>query len=300
MPDAIRSLLFVPADSERKMAKALASGADVVILDLEDSIAQDAKPRARQVARELLSQALPAWVPGQPRVYVRINDFATPFWQDDLAALATVLPHGIMLPKARSGEDVHQLSVALDHAEESSKVGSGRTRIIALVTEVPVSVLQLPTYIGSSNRLEGLTWGAEDLSAELGATANREVDGAFTSPYRLVRDLTLITAAAAQVPAIDTVYIDFRNSTGLALEASVAARDGFVGKLAIHPDQVPIINEAFTPSPAEVERAQAIVAAFEGSGGAGVVGFEGRMLDRPHLALARRTLARAGKGNGSA
>ena len=294
MAEPTRSLLFVPADNERKLAKAMSSGADVVILDLEDSIAPEGKPKAREAARAFLAPALASWAPGQPRLYVRINDFATPFWQGDLAALESVLPHGILLPKARSGEDVHRLSVALDHAEEKSKVASGRTRIIALVTEVAASILQLPSYIGSSNRLEGLTWGAEDLSAELGATANREIDGGWTSPYRLVRDMTLITATAAEVPAIDTVYIDFRNRPGLALEASVAARDGFVGKLAIHPDQVPIINEAFTPSPGEVERAKAIVAAFEAAGGAGVVGLEGRMLDRPHLALARRTLARAG------
>ncbi len=290
----MRSLLFVPADSERKMAKAMASGADAVILDLEDSIAPDSKPRAREIAREFLTATLPTSAPDHPRIYVRINDFATPFWQADLAALETGLPHGILLPKARSGEDVHQLSVALDHAEEKSQVPSGRTRILALVTEVAGSVLQLPSYIGASNRLAGLTWGAEDLSAEIGARANREIDGTFTSPYRLVRDMMLITATAAEVPAIDTVYIDYRNHTGLALEASIAARDGFVGKMAIHPDQVPIINEAFTPSPAEVERAKAIVAAFEATGGAGVVGFEGRMLDRPHLVLAKRTLARVG------
>lgn len=290
----MRSMLFVPADSEKKMAKAMASGADAVILDLEDSIAPGAKPRARDVARDFIGATLATWAPGNPRLYVRINDFATPFWEDDLAAIGGALPHGIMLPKARSGEDVHRLSVALDHAEEKSKVESGRTRIVALITEVAVSILQLPTYIGASNRLEAFTWGAEDLSAEIGASANREPDGSFAPPYRLVRDLMLITATAAEVPAIDTVYIDFRNQTGLALEASVAARDGFIGKMAIHPDQVPIINAAFTPSPAEVERAMAIVAAFEATGGAGVVGFEGRMLDRPHLVLAKRTLARAG------
>lgn len=292
----MRSMLFVPADSERKMAKAMASGADAVILDLEDSIAPDGKPRAREVAREFIVATLAGWTPGQPRLYVRINDFSTPFWEADLAAIGGALPHGIMLPKARSGEDVHRLSVALDHAEEKSKVESGRVRIVALITEVAVSVLQLPSYIGASNRLEGFTWGAEDLSAEIGASANRESDGGFASPYRLVRDMTLITATAAEVPAIDTVYIDFRNKAGLALEASTAARDGFIGKLAIHPEQVPIINAAFTPSGSEVERAKAIVAAFEAAGGAGVVGFEGRMLDRPHLVLAKRTLARARSG----
>lgn len=294
MTDRIRSLLFVPADSERKMTKAMTSGADVVILDLEDSISTDGKAKARESAHEFLTAMLSSWEAGQPRLYVRINDFSTPFWQADLAALENALPHGIMLPKARSGEDVHQLSVALGHAEEKAQFTVGRTRIVTLITEVPISLLQLPTYIRSSSRLEGLTWGAEDLAAELGASANREPDGTFTSPYRLARDMTLFTAAAAQVPAVDTVYIDFRNKPGLAIEASVAARDGFAGKLAIHPDQVPIINEAFTPPPAEVERARAIVAAFEATGGAGVVGFEGKMLDRPHLVLAKRTIAMAG------
>jgi citrate lyase subunit beta/citryl-CoA lyase len=288
----MRSLLFVPADSERKMAKAIGSGADAVILDLEDAIAIDGKARAREMARAFLQSTLAARSSHSPKLYVRINPISSPFWQDDLAALEGALPDGIMQPKARNGDDVHQLSVALGHAEEKSGVKDGATRIITLVTEVAVSVLQLPTYIGSSTRLDGLTWGAEDLSADIGAKANREPDGTFTSPYRLARDLTLIIATAAQVPAIDTVYIDFRNAAGLALEASIAARDGFTGKLAIHPDQVPIINEAFTPSAAEIERARAIVAAFEAAGGAGTVGFGGTMLDRPHLEIARRTLAR--------
>ena len=290
----MRSMLFVPADSERKMAKAMTSGADAVILDLEDSIAVEGKEKAREVAGAFLAPALASREAGAPSLWVRINDLSTPFWQGDLAALEGRMPHGILLPKARSGDDVHQLSVALGHAEEKSGVPGGTTRILALITEVAVSVLQMPTYIGSSSRLAGFSWGAEDLSAEIGASTNREIDGSFASPYRLVRDMTLITATAAEVPAIDTVYVDFRNKTGLAIEASVAARDGFVGKMAIHPDQVPIINEAFTPSPAEVERAKAVVAAFEATGGAGVVGFEGKMLDRPHLVLAKRTLARAG------
>ena len=288
----MRSMLFVPADSERKMAKAMASGADAVILDLEDSIAIEGKPRAREVARDFLKSVQAGQTLDRPRSYVRINGIATPFWQDDLAALAAAMPDGIMLPKTRNGEDVHQVSVALGHAEEKSGIVNGTTRIVALITEVPISVLQLPSYIGSSNRIEGFTWGAEDLSAEIGASANREPDGQFTSPYRLVRDMMLITAAAAGVPAIDTVYIDFRNPDGLGREASIAARDGFTGKLAIHPDQVPIINAAFTPSAAEVERAKAIVAAFAASGG--VVGFGGAMLDRPHLELAKRVLARSG------
>jgi citrate lyase subunit beta/citryl-CoA lyase len=292
-------MLFVPADGERKLLKAMASGADAVILDLEDSISIEGKPRARDLAREfLLGRVEPpdGKAEHRPAVYVRINDLSTPFWQADVAALAGCLPDGIMLPKSQSGEHVHQLSVALGHTEETSAVTSGRTRIVAIATEVAVSVLQLPTYIDSSKRLVGLTWGAEDLSVELGASSNRGPDGSFTSPYRLVRDLTLITAAAANVQAIDTVYVDFRNTAGLALEAATAARDGFTGKMAIHPDQVPIINEAFTPSPAEIARSEAIVAAFAASPGAGVAALDGQMLDRPHLERARRVLARSPTG----
>ncbi len=293
----MRSLLFVPADSERKLLKAFASGADAVILDLEDAIAPEGKARARDMAASFIANLRQAEGSGPQTgtsVWVRINDLSTPFWQEDVTALARSIPDGIMLPKSRSGEDVHQLSVALGHAEEQASIETGRTKIIALATEVAVSVLQLPTYIDASHRLAALTWGAEDLSEELGASANRDVDGHFTSPFRLVRDLTLITAAAAKVGAIDTVYVDYRNPTGLALEASIAARDGFTGKLAIHPDQIPIINEAFTPAHSEIERAKAIVSAFAASPGAGAIGFEGTMLDRPHLAKARRLLQRVG------
>src|SRR6185295_16767244 len=162
-------------------------------------------------------------------------------------------PDGIMLPKPRSGEDVHKLSIALNHAEERNGGSIGATRIIAIATEVPVSLLSMPSYIGASTRLEGLTWGAEDLSAELGSRATREADGGgWTSPYRLARDLTLYTAAAAGVQPIDTVYIDFRDAQGFREEARLAARDGFTGKMAIHPDQVAMINEMFSPSPDEM------------------------------------------------
>ena len=294
----MRSLLFVPADSERKLAKAMSAGADAVILDLEDSIAPDNKPRAREMAHAFLSRlgdgSSVAHTGLNPRWFVRINGLSTSYWQDDLASLTGALPAGIMLPKTQSGEHVHQLSVALGHAEEKSQVAAGTTKIVAIATEVAASVLQLPTYIGASTRLEGLTWGAEDLSVELGASANREPDGSFTSPFQLVRDLTLITAAAAQVQAIDTVYVDFRNPAGLALEASKAARDGFTAKMAIHPDQVAIINAAFTPSAAEIARAEHIVAAFRASPGTGVVGLDGAMVDRPHLVRAERVLARRG------
>ena len=293
----MRSLLFVPADSEKKLGKAMSSGADALILDLEDSVSADNKPRARGLTQEFLAGIRKASSgtghPIRPRLYVRINGLSTTYWQADLASLAGAMPDGVMLPKAISGEHVHQLSVALGHAEEKSQTPSGATRIIAIATEVAASVLQLPSYIGSSSRLAGLTWGAEDLAVELGSSANREPDGSYTSPYRLVRDLTLITAAAAEVQPIDTVYVDFRNGTGLALESSMAARDGFTAKMAIHPDQVGIINEAFTPSPAEIARAHAVIAAFRNSPGSGVVALDGAMLDRPHLLRAERVAARA-------
>jgi citrate lyase subunit beta / citryl-CoA lyase len=294
----MRSLLFVPADSERKLAKGLSSGADALILDLEDSVSAEMKPRARELVHAALVAARKDPTAARPRLYVRINALSSPYWQADLAALTpagsslSALPDGVMLPKPQSGEDVHQLSVALGHAEEKSKVAAGSTKIIAIATEVPASVLRLPSYIGASNRLEGLTWGAEDLSVELGSSTNREPDGAYTSPYRLVRDLTLITAAAAAVQPIDTVYIDFRNLAGLALESSIAARDGFTGKMAIHPDQVAVINEAFTPSAAEIARSHAVVEAFRVNPGAGVVSISGVMVDRPHLTRAERVLAR--------
>ena len=290
----MRSLLFIPADSDKKLAKAMACGADAVILDLEDAIAPDRKAIAREMAQSFMAANRASTSTTRPALYVRINGLDTPYWQDDIAGLAAVLPDGIMLPKTTSGEHVHQLSVVLDHQEEKAGVGNGTTRILPLITETAISLLQLQTYVGASTRLAAFTWGAEDLSAELGSRSNRDIDGAFTSPYRLARDLTLITAAAAGIAAIDTVYVDFRNAAGLTLEASMAARDGFIGKLAIHPDQVAIINEAFTPSAAEVARAAAIVAAFDASPGTGVVGFEGQMLDRPHRVKAERTLARCG------
>ncbi|MGE3710496.1 MAG: CoA ester lyase, partial [Hyphomicrobiaceae bacterium] len=288
----------------RKQAKAMASGADAVILDLEDTIATEGKQRAREMAASFIAQQRQTTSgtdaeasPGVPALWVRINPLSSPFWQDDLSELTHALPDGIMLPKTRSGDDVHQLSVTLGHAEERIGVEVGSARIIAIATEAAASVLQLPSYIESSKRLLGLTWGAEDLSVEIGSLANREADGSFTSPYRLVRDLTLITAAAAEVQAIDTVYVDYRNPTGLAVEAATAARDGFTGKLAIHPDQVPIINEAFAPSAAQIAYAEAVVAAFDANPGAGVVGLDGAMLDRPHLVKAKRLLARIGRAS---
>ena len=220
--------------------------------------------------------------------------FLDEFWEEDLAGVMGARPDGILLPKARSGEDVHKLSIALHHAEEHAGAPKGATRIIALVTEVPISLLRLDSYVGASARLEGLTWGAEDLAALVGAKTNREPDGSWTSPYQLARNLCLFTAVAANAQPIDTVFVDFRDEPGFRTEASAAARDGFTGKMAIHPNQVAAINELFTPKPEEVALAQEVVKAFADNPEAGVLAIRGNMVDRAHVKGAERTLARAG------
>lgn len=292
----MRSLLFVPGDSDRKIAKAMSSGADALILDLEDSVALDRKAEARAMTRDFIASAK-----GQetrPRLFVRINALTTDLWSTDLEGVMAAGPDGIMLPKPRSGEDVHRLSLTLDHVEESAALKQGATRIVAITTEVPICILNMATFVEASSRLEGLTWGAEDLSAEVGSTATRDPNGNLTSPYRLARDLCLFTAVSAGVQPIDTVFIDFRDQDGLRAESAAAARDGFTGKLAIHPDQVAIINAAFTPSQREIDRARDIVAMFSASPDAGVISLNGQMYDRPHLTRAERVLARAGLASG--
>ncbi len=203
------------------------------------------KGAARQIAAQYIAATRALEM--RPLLYVRINALDTPLWEDDLAGVMGARPDGILLPKARSGEDVHKLSIALHHAEERAGASTGATRIIAIATEVPVSLLKLDTYVGSSARLEGLTWGAEDLAAAVGAQTNREPDGSWTSPYQLARNLCLFTAVAANAQPIDTVFVNFRDEQGFRREASAAARDGFTGKMAIHPNQVAAINEIFTP-----------------------------------------------------
>jgi citrate lyase subunit beta/citryl-CoA lyase len=285
----MRSMLFVPADSEKKLAKSLGSAADVLILDLEDSVAAERRPVAREMACAFIGDARKAGFAG--KLYVRINPLDGRDWEADLAGVMPAAPDGIIHPKPESGDDVHRLSIALGHAETHHGHKSGTTRILPIVTETPISVLKLATYVGASSRLVGMSWGAEDLGAVVGSLANRDATGAFTSPYRLVRDLCLLTAAAAAVEPIDTVYVNFRDSAGLRAEAETAKRDGFTGKIAIHPDQVATINEVFTPSRAETDHARAVIAAF--AEGAGVASLNGQMLDKPHLKLAERVLARA-------
>jgi len=285
----MRSLLFVPGDSERKLAKALASGADALILDLEDSVAPANRPAARALTAAFVRETRAS--ANAPLLYVRINPIDGGDWEADLGTLMSSKPDGVVMPKPNSGEDVHRLSIALGHAEGEAGITTGATRILPIVTETPISVLNLHSYVGASTRMIGMSWGAEDLGAVVGSLANRDERGQFTSPYRLVRDLCLITAAAAGVDPIDTVYVDFRDREGLEAETRVARRDGFTGKMAIHPDQVGPINAVFTPSDGEVAHARAVVAAFDGA--AGVASLDGKMLDKPHLVLAEKVLARA-------
>ena len=287
----MRSLLFIPGDDERKLAKGVGSGADALILDLEDAVSAARKEAARTIATQYIASTRA--LDKRPRIYVRVNALDTPHWEADLAGVMGARPDGIVLPKARSGEDVHKLSIALHHAEEHAGSPKGATGVVAIVTEVPISLLKLETYVGSSARLQGLSWGAEDLSAVLGVQTNREADGSWTSPYQLARNLCLFTAASADAQPIDTVFVNFRDEQGLRREASAAARDGFTAKMAIHPDQVPVINEIFAPKPKEIALAQEIVKAFADNPDAGVLAIRGQMIDRAHIARAERILARA-------
>src|SRR5580693_4136713 len=270
----MRSLLFVPADSPKKLAKAMTSGADALIIDLEDSIALEGKARARESAAAFLKEAMKESGPSVSRPYmmVRVNGLQTGLTDADLDAVAPAKPDVIMLPKAEGGASVVHADAKLAVREATSGLPDGHIKILPIATETAAAMFLAGTFAGASARLCALTWGAEDLSAELGAETNRDVDGHFLDPYRLARALCLAGAAAAQVPAIDTVYVDFRNESGFRRECEDAARDGFAGKMAIHSAQVPIINAVFTPSAEALGRAQAIVDAFAKSPGTGVVG----------------------------
>ena len=287
----MRSFLFVPADGGRKLDKAMASGADAVIIDLEDSIAPEAKAAARKSAAAFLTEVGKS--ADRPHLLVRINGIATGLIDGDLDVVAGARPDAIMLPKAEGGASIIHVDAKLTACEAIAGLPDGSIKILAIATETAPALFLAGTYAGASSRLEGLTWGAEDLSADLGAETNRDGDGQFLDPYRMARALCLAGAAAARVPAFDTVTPDFRNADLLRREAEEARRDGFQGKIAIHPAQVPIINEVFTPTPAAVAQARAIVAAFDANPGKGAVAIEGVMYDRPHLARAGRVLARA-------
>ena len=274
----LRSLLFVPGDRADRMEKALGSGADALILDLEDSVALEAKKEARQNVADFLAAH-----PGGP-LWVRINPLDGVEADLDLQALAGKGAQGFVLPKAEGGASVQDL------ARRLSRLGDETARIIAIATETPAAIFQLGTY-GGEARLLGLTWGAEDLPAAIGASSSREADGSYTPPYQMVRSLCLFGAAASGAMPIETVYPAFKDLDGLADYAARARRDGFTGMMAIHPAQIPVINQAFTPSEAEVEQARAIVAAFEANPGIGALSLDGKMIDRPHLVQAKRILS---------
>jgi len=279
----MRSWLFVPADSERKFARASAGEADALILDLEDSILPPNKPAARAGARAMLGAPR-----GRQLRWVRINALETGLALEDLAAVMPAAPDGIVLPKSTGAEHVRQLGHWLDAFEAAHGLPPGRTRILAIAAETGASLFGLGGYAQAGPRLAGLTWGAEDLSADLGGLANR-AGGAWLGPHRLARDLCLAAAAAAGVAAIDTVHVEINDLDGLAEDARAARRDGFAGKTVIHPSHVAPVNAAFTPAPEELDWARRVVAAFA-DGGAGASRLDGKMLDQPHLRLARRLL----------
>lgn len=274
----LRSLLFVPGDRPERMDKALTLGADALILDLEDAVAPAAKPAGRAAVRALLDRA-----PDGPALLVRVNPIGTAAFAEDVVALSGAPLTGIVLPKAEGRASVAALRAALP----------GAYRVLPIATETPRAVFALGDYDG--DELAGLTWGAEDLPAAIGALSSRERDGSYTEPYKVVRALALFAAHAAGVAAIETVYPDFRDLDGLAAYAARARRDGFTGMMAIHPAQVAVINAAFTPGEAELAAARRIVALFAAHPGAGALQLDGRMVDAPHLAAARRLLASVGE-----
>ena len=285
---ALRSWLFVPADSERKLAKALTSPADVLILDLEDAVAESRKPAARGMAADFIAAQAGNLA---ARLYVRINPLDSPFALHDLAGVVGPGLAGIMLPKPRGAADIGRLSNMLDALEARAGLVAGQVRIIPVATETPEAMLQMASMAGQAMpRLTAITWGAEDLSAAIGAVANRDEDGTYSPLYQWAGALCLCAAAAAGVPAIDTVHVDFRDDAGLRAACRTSRRRGYRGRIAIHPDQVAAINEAYSPSAAELAHARRIVDAFAAQPDAGTLSLDGSMIDKPHLTQARRTL----------
>jgi len=287
----VRSALFVPGDSERKLAKGLESGADALFIDLEDSVALENKQAAREVTAAFLAEV--AATEERPTLFVRVNAFDSNMTGDDLANVMAGQPDGIVLPKSEHGQDVTRLDTELHLHEAENGLADGSTRIIAIITETAVGTLNAGTYRRSSKRLAAVSWGAEDLSADIGALRRRRDDGTYRDVFRFARVQTLLGAVAAGVQPLDTVCPDFRDEARLRRECEEAAQDGFTGKMAIHPTQVPIINDVYTPSPEELAKARSIVAAFETAGNPGVLAIDGEMLDRPHLRKAQNLLARA-------
>jgi citrate lyase subunit beta / citryl-CoA lyase len=292
----MRSLLFVPADSERKLEKGLGCGADALIVDLEDSVATTNKDAARDMAASFIAAQRSVHAPA---LYVRVNDLSTGLTDEDLAAVVRARPRGIMLPKANGIDDVRRLAVKLRIHEARAGLPDGSTHIIPLITETAIGVLNARSYAIGEPRMEGMSWGAEDLSAAIGAQETRDAAGRLTDVFRLARATTILAASAAGVPAIDTVFPDFRDLDAFRRSCEEAARDGFSACMAIHPAQVPVINEVFTPAPETVDEAREIVDAFAAEGNPGVVAIGGRMYDRPHLRRAENLLRRAGLSAGT-
>jgi len=301
-----RSWLFAPGDSERKMDKAAASTADIVLLDLEDAVAEEAKPQARTMVSAFLKACAEAHSAARPSslderrprdpatVWVRINPLQGPHALRDLAAVMPASPGGIMLPKCRGRADVEVLNNYLSAFEAASGSTPGATKVIALVTETAEGMFSTGTYAGAP-RLVAMTWGAEDLADAIGAAENRNPDGSYGFTYELARSLCLLGAAAAGVAAIETIHGDFRDEGGLRRRAEQVRRAGYRGMLAIHPAQIEIINKAFTPGAEEIAAAQEIVDLFAANPGAGTIGHKGAMLDRPHLARAEALLRLAAR-----
>jgi citrate lyase subunit beta/citryl-CoA lyase len=285
-PVPIRSFLFVPGDSEKKLEKALGSSADALILDLEDSVA----PSRTHIARGLVLE----YLKGRPdrskqKLWVRVNPLDTPAALLDLIIVGGA-PDGLMQPKVRNGQDVVQLSHYLDALEVREGVAQGSIKILPVATETPQAMFSLGSYEGCSKRLLGLTWGAEDIAAAIGASTNRLPSGEYDMVYRMARALCVTGAAAAGVQAIDTIWSNFADMEGLEADSKWARQTGFTGKMAIHPAQVDIINRAFSPSEDDVAHAKRVVQVFEDNPGLGTVGLDGKMLDMPHLKQARRVL----------
>jgi citrate lyase subunit beta/citryl-CoA lyase len=281
--------MFVPGDSEKKLGKGATLGADALILDLEDSVVDSRKATAREMVCEYLHTADRTI----SSLWVRMNPLDTPHALLDLAGVIQGRPDGFILPKAEHARDADLLGHYLDALEIEHGIQQGATKILSLATETPTAMLTIGSYIQVNPRVTAVSWGAEDLSAAIGASSNRDAQGNLTAPYILARSLCLMAAYAAGVQAVDTVFTDFKDDEGLRVSCNEARRDGFVGKIAIHPAQIAAINEAFTPSEAEVKHARAVIALFAQNPDVGTVSLDGKMLDKPHLTQAERVLALA-------
>lgn len=284
-----RSWMFVPGDSEKMLGKSESLDADALIFDLEDAVVEGRK----SVAREMLREKLAAPRVGSAQRWVRINALASGQSLADLCAVMASRPDGIVLPKAEHGAQAEQVHRYLEVLEQEHDIPIGSTGLALIAFESPAAVVNQASYLDMNRRVRAMSWGAEDLAADLGAASSREDDGRYSAASRHTRTVCLLTAAAAQVQAVDTAFTDFRDDQGLALSCQQARRDGFTGKLAIHPAQLAIINASFTPSTEELEHARAVIAAFAAQPDAGSVGLDGKMLDRPHLRQAERVLALA-------